>query len=50
VSTASRVLTHMEQRYAAWEQELLPVVYALQKFRIYVVGHPIAVYSDNKAM
>jgi hypothetical protein len=25
-------------------------VYALQKFRIYVVGHSINVYSDNKAL
>jgi hypothetical protein len=50
VSTASRVLTPIERRYSTCEQELLAVVYALQKFRIYVVGHPVTVYSDNKAM
>jgi hypothetical protein len=50
VSTASRVSTPVEQRYTTCEQELLAVVYALQKFRVYVVGHPITVYSDNKAL
>jgi hypothetical protein len=39
VSTASRMLTEVERRYSSCEQELLAVVYALQKFRLYVVGH-----------
>jgi hypothetical protein len=50
VSTASRVLTPTEQRYTTCEQELLAVVYAFQKFRIYVTGHPAVVYTDNKAV
>jgi hypothetical protein len=50
VSTASRVLTEIERRYSTCEQELLAVVYALQKFRIYVTGHAVTVYSDNKAL
>jgi hypothetical protein len=41
VSTASRVLTLAEQRYSTCEQELLAIVYAFQKFRIYVFGHKI---------
>jgi hypothetical protein len=36
LSTASRVLSPLERRYSTCEQELLVVVYALQKFRIYV--------------
>jgi hypothetical protein len=32
------------------EQELLAVAYAVKKFRIYIVGHPVTVYSDNKAL
>jgi hypothetical protein len=44
------VFSPVERRYSTWEQELLAVVYALQKFRIYVIGHPITVYSDNKAL
>jgi hypothetical protein len=50
VSTASRVLTLAEQRYSTCEQELLAIVYALQKFRIYVFGHKVTIYSDNKAL
>jgi hypothetical protein len=50
VSTASRVLTPVEQRYTTRNQELSAVLYTLQKFRIYAVGHPITVYSDNKAL
>jgi hypothetical protein len=49
LSTASRVLSPVERRYSTCEQELLAVVYALQKFRIYVTGHPITVYSDKKS-
>jgi hypothetical protein len=50
LTAASRVLTPVEQRYSTCEQKLLAVVYALQKFRIYVVGHPDTVYSDNTAL
>jgi hypothetical protein len=50
LSTASRVLTPIERRYSTCEQELLAVVYALQKFRIYVICHVVTVYSDNKAL
>jgi hypothetical protein len=50
ISTASRVLTEIERRYSVCEQELLAVVYAMKKFRIYGVGHFITVYSDNKAL
>jgi len=48
VPTASRVLTLVEQRYSTCEQELLAIVYALQKFRIYVFGHKIMLYTGNK--
>jgi vacuolar-type H+-ATPase subunit I/STV1 len=44
VSTASRVLAPIERRYSTCEQELLAVVYALQKFRIYAIGHAVMVY------
>jgi hypothetical protein len=50
ISTASRVLTSVEQRYTICELELLAIVYALKKFRVYVVGHPVTVYTDNKAL
>jgi len=50
VSTASRVLTLAEQLYSTCEQELLAIVYALQKFRIYVFGRKITLYTDNKSL
>jgi hypothetical protein len=46
VSTASRVL---EQRYKTCEQELLGIMLALEKFRVYIYGHKIILYTDNKS-
>jgi len=50
VSTAPPVLTLAEKRYSTCEQELLAIVYALQKFRIYVFGHKIMLYTDKKSL
>jgi hypothetical protein len=50
VSTASRVLNPAERRYSVAEQELLAIVFALQKFRIYMFGHELNLYTDNKAL
>jgi len=50
VSTASRVLTPTEQRYTTCEQELLGIIFALEKFRIYIYGHKIILYTDNKSV
>jgi len=50
VSTASRVLTATEQKYSTCEQELLAIVYALNKFRIYVFGHKILLRTNNKRL
>jgi len=48
VSTASRVLTPTEQRFTARERELFGIIFALEKFRIYIYGHKIILYMDNK--
>jgi hypothetical protein len=50
VSTASRVLNAAEQRYSACERELLAIVYALNRFKIYIYGHKIALCTDNKSL
>ena len=50
VSTALRLLTLAERRYSTCEQELLAIVYELQKFRIYIFGHKIMLYTDNKSL
>jgi hypothetical protein len=50
VSTASRILNATEQRYSTCERELLAIVYALDRFKIYVYGHKITLCTDNKAL
>ena len=50
VSTASRVMNSAEKRYTTCEQELLAVVYALEKFRVHVYGNKIFVNTDNRAL
>ena len=50
VSTASRVLIPTEQCYTTCEQELLGIIFALEKFRIYVYGHKIILYTENKPL
>lgn len=49
VSTASRLSNSAEKRYTTCEQELLTVVYALEKFRVHVYGNNIFVNTDNRA-
>ena len=48
VSTASRELTQTGGRYSVAEQELLAIVFALDKFRTYVFGYEVYLRTDNK--
>ena len=50
ISTASRVMNSTERRYTTCEQELLAVVYALEKFRVYVYGNKMFVCTDYKTI
>ena len=50
ISTTSRVLNPTEQRYSTCEQELLAIVHSLQKFRIYIYGRKIKLYTDSQAL
>ena len=50
ISTTSRVLNPTEQRYTTCEQELLAIVHSPQKFRIYVYGRKIKLYTDSQAL
>jgi len=50
ISTTSRVLNSTEQRYYTCEHELLAIVHSLQKFRIYVYGRKIKLYTDSKKL
>jgi len=50
VSTASRVLTPAERKCTTCELELLAIVYALRKFRIYIYGHKVTLNTDHKSL
>jgi len=50
VSTASRMLTQTERRYSVAEQEILTIVFALDKFRNYIFGYEVDLRTDNKAL
>jgi hypothetical protein len=38
ISTSSRVMRSADKRYTTCEQELLAVLYALEKFRVHLYG------------
>jgi hypothetical protein len=50
VSIASRVLTQIESRYSAAEQELLALVFVLDKFRTYVFSYAVYLRTENTAL
>lgn len=50
VAWASRLLLDREKRYHICERETLALVWSLQKFRIYLLGRPFTVYTDNSAV
>ncbi|OMO62746.1 reverse transcriptase [Corchorus capsularis] len=47
---ASKVLDNAQINYATTEKELLAVVYAFEKFRSYLVGSRVVVYTDHSAL
>ncbi|KAG7528251.1 Reverse transcriptase domain [Arabidopsis suecica] len=47
---ASRTLDDAQVRYATTEKELLAVVFAFEKFRSYLVGSKVTVYTDHAAL
>ena len=47
---ASKTLNEAQRNYTTTENELLAVVYALGKFRAYLVGSNIIVFTDHLAL
>jgi hypothetical protein len=50
ISYASKTLTGPQRNYATTENELLAVVFAIKKFRSYLVGAKVIVYTDHAAL
>ena len=47
---ASKTLVEAQINYKTTEKELLTVVYALEKFRPYILGSKIIIYTDHAAL
>jgi hypothetical protein len=50
ISYTSKTLTKPQLNYATTERELLPVVFAIEKFRSYLLGAKVIVYTDHDAL
>ena len=47
---ASRTLTDAQLNYATTEKEMLAVIFAFDKFRSYLLGSKVVVYTDHAAL
>ena len=47
---ARKTLNVAQRNYTTTEKELLEVVYALDKFRAYLVGSFIVIFTDHSAL
>ena len=47
---ASKTLNEAQRNYTNIEKELLAVVYALHKFRAYLVGSDIVIFTEHSAL
>jgi hypothetical protein len=50
ISYASKTLTGPQLNYATTGKELLAMVFAIEKFRSYLVGTKVIVYTDHAAL
>jgi hypothetical protein len=50
ISYASKTLTGPHLNYTTTEKELLAMVFAIEKFRSYLVGTKVVVYADHAAL
>ena len=50
ITYTSKILTGAQLNYATMQKELLAVVFAIDKFRSYLVGAKVVVYTDHAAL
>jgi hypothetical protein len=50
ISYASKTLSRPQLNYATTEKEVLAVVFAIDKFRSYLVGAKLIIYIDHAAL
>ena len=50
ISYSSKALTGPQLNYATTEKKLLSVVFAIEKFRSYLMGAKVIVYTDHAAV
>ena len=50
IAYASKTLTRAQLNYATTEKELIAVIFAIDKFRSYLVGTKVIVYTDHAAL
>jgi hypothetical protein len=50
IAYASKTVTRLQLNYATTKKELLAVVFAIDKFRSYLVGAKVIVYTDHATL
>ena len=50
ISYASKTLAGPQLNYATTKKELLAIVFAIDKFRSYLVGAKVIIYTDHAAL
>ena len=47
---ASKTLDSAQANYTTKKKEFLAVIFALEKFRSYIVGSPVTIFTDHVAL
>ena len=50
IAFTSKTFKGAERNYYTTEKELLSIVRCLEKFRMYILGQPLTIITDNKAL
>ena len=47
---ASKTLDSAQSNYTTTEKELLAIVFALEKFKSYIIGSSVTIFTDHAAL